>query len=175
MAQALAASWQLMPEFKLYASSPSLPNAINDDGVHTYNDNISVVSQCDIIILAVKPKQAEDVLKQIAAKLRPDSVLISVVAGLSLQSLMGACKLGQSIVRTMPNLPVSKGMGATPLLANVDLLKAHHLLVEKLFSSVGIITWVDSDDLVDRFTALSGSGPAYILYFLESLISHIAH
>ena len=170
MAQALAAAWRLIPEVKLHASAPSLANGINDAGIQTYNNNLSITERCDVIILAVKPQQALSVLAQIADSLLPNSIVVSVVAGLSLQKLMSACQLGQAIVRSMPNLPVAYNLGATPLLANANVSKSQHLMVEKLFSAVGIINWVLTDDLIDRFTALSGSGPAYFLYFLEALV-----
>jgi pyrroline-5-carboxylate reductase len=170
MAQALAASWKLMPELTLYASSPSLTNTINCDKIHTSNDNLFVAAQCDVVILAVKPQQALLVMQQIAASLLPNSVVVSIVAGLTLQKLENLCNVKQAIVRSMPNLPVAKCKGATPLLANTCVSTSQRSMVDKLFTAVGIAAWVATDDVVDKLTALSGSGPAYILYFLEALM-----
>ena len=174
MAQALAAAWIKLPDYRLYAAAPSLAHGVTADGIYTEQDNL-IVATCDVIILAVKPQQAHAVLRQIHAVLKPDSILISVVAGLSIESLTKVCNINQAIIRSMPNLPVASNMGATPLLANTAAQDAQKLLAESLFAAVGIVTWLDSDDLIDRMTALSGSGPAYVLYFLESLIAAGEH
>ncbi len=170
MAQAMATSWRALPNVTLSASAPSLAPGADANGVLLYSDNLAHVGACDVLVLAVKPPQAPMVLQQIGAHLKPGSVLVSIVAGLPLSTLDRYRLPEQACIRCMPNLPMAYGVGATPLLANARVSAEQKRFVQQLFAHVGCVAWVEDDAQMDCYTALSGSGPAYVLYFLESML-----
>ncbi len=170
MARAIAQHVIKNPYYEIAAAAPSLSIGVTQDGIQTHDDNLAVITQRNLIVLAVKPQQAVDVLKQIGPTLPTDSLLISVVAGLSLSRLAGYCRSSQAIVRSMPNLPLAVGKGATPLIANACVTAKQKKETEALFQCGGMIAWMEHEGDMDRMTALSGSGPAYLFYFLEAMI-----
>jgi pyrroline-5-carboxylate reductase len=157
--------------YQLFAAAPSLPEGINAQGITTTPDNLAVVAGADVVILAVKPKDMAGVLSEIHHSVPADCVVVSVAAGLPLSWFNQHCRAAQSIVRSMPNLAVAVGKGATPLIANQWVSAKQRLQVNALFESLGMVTWTDDESNIDRFTALSGSGPAYAFLFLEALVA----
>lgn len=168
MARAIAKSLQLTPH-SLQAASPSLPVGINTEGVATHFDNLSVLPGSEILILGVKPTQVAPVLKQIKQAIPQDCLLISLAAGVDLSWLAKHCSEKQAIVRSMPNIPIAVKQGATPLIANAWVSKKQREAAAEIFQRSGIVTWITKEEDMDVFTALSGSGPAYVLLFLEAL------
>lgn len=156
--------------YKLRAASPSLAVGLNAEGVFTHNDNLAILKDADLIIIAVKPKWVADVLVQVKEAIPAHALLISLAAGLSLSWLEKYSAEKQAIVRAMPNTPVAVRKGATALMANPWVSFQQKAEVSELFQSMGIITWIDHEEQMDALTALSGSGPAYVFLFLEALI-----
>lgn len=170
MAKAIAKGLKNQNKYQLFASSPSLTTGINQDGIHTFCDNNELIKQVNLIILAVKPAQMDKVIQEISRELSNSCLLISVAAGLTIEWFNQRLSKPQAIIRAMPNTPASIGLAATPLFANslVDLNQKH--LAETLFSSIGITQWINEEQEMNLYTALSGSGPAYVYSFIESLI-----
>jgi pyrroline-5-carboxylate reductase len=150
------------------AASPSLKNEVNDEGIITTADNKSIIELADVIILAVKPAQIATVAKDIGVLIK-HQLVISVAAGVKLETL-SQYNLNGPIVRAMPNIASAVGKGATPLLANALVSDEQKRHAEDIFNTIGITTWVEQEHLIDAFTALSGSGPAYIYLFIEEMI-----
>lgn len=169
MARAMAKSLIHNPQYQLFAAAPSLPIGVDADGVHTSNDNAEVVQDADVIILAVKPMNMLKALEPIKQSIPKNSLILSVATGLSLSWLAKHCPEGQAIVRSMPNIAISVLHGATPLIANEFVTAKQKSNAEHLFERSGIITWIENERDMDVFTALSGSGPAYVFYFLEGI------
>jgi pyrroline-5-carboxylate reductase len=120
-----------------------------------------------LVVWAVKPQTFKDA----AAQARPflgDTLHLSVAAGITSESI--ATWLGtQRIVRAMPNTPALVGLGMTGLFARPDVSAAERTLVETVVKTTGDLVWVDAEKQLDAVTALSGSGPAYVFYFLEAM------
>lgn len=145
----------------------------------TYNINISnsnaeTALRCDIIILAVKPKDIKDALTSIASEINANKLIISAAAGTTTQTIQGhiaAC--GNSrvprIVRAMPNTPATVREGMTALCAGAGALNTDVSLAKAVFDTVGTTIVVDDEKLLDIVTGLSGSGPAYVFLFMEAL------
>ncbi|MFC3908540.1 pyrroline-5-carboxylate reductase [Legionella dresdenensis] len=170
MAQAIAAQLKQINSIELFASSPSLtPKA--ESGITTHYDNKKFIHQAHIVILAVKPAKINQVVAEIVPLLSDRSVLLSLAAGITLKRLESLCGHQQAIVRAMPNTPVAVGCGATPLLANPHVTAEQKQWLETLFQSTGITTWVDDERLMNAYTAVSGSGPAYVFLYLEAMIA----
>jgi len=169
MAQAIAKGLSSSKEYAMQAASPSLALGINPQGVRTCSDNKQVITHADILILAVKPAQMSAVLTEINHLLHPKIVMISIAAGLTLRWLNRLCP-DKAIVRAMPNIAAALGQSATPLIANAKVTEEQQMWVEHLFKCLGLITWVTQESNMNVFTALSGSGPAYVFLFMDSMI-----
>ncbi|NRR04257.1 pyrroline-5-carboxylate reductase [Brevibacillus sp. RS1.1] len=146
-----------------------LEQLANDYGVTVTQDKFDVVRSSDILILAIKPKDAAEALLDLRGVVRSDQLIISVIAGVS-TSLIGEW-LGAEcpIIRTMPNTSSAVGLSATGLCANPFVQKEHRELATKLFEAIGTVYEVAEEEL-DIITGLSGSGPAYIYYLVEAMM-----
>ncbi len=122
----------------------------------------------DAIILAMKPKDALNALVSIKEILEPPTVIISVLAGVSLSSIEKILDKPMAIVRAMPNTSATIGKSATALAGNELVSNEASIMVEKIFQTVGLTKFVKEEQL-DAVTGLSGSGPAYIYYLFEAL------
>ena len=171
MAKAIARGLSKENKHQLSAAAPSLSIGKTLEQIHTHNDNKKVIKKADIIILAVKPSQMDTVLKEITPELPASCLLISVAAGLSLDWFSQRFNQSFPLIRTMPNTPASLGLGATPMIANQYTTSEQRRWAEHIFSTVGLIHWVSNEEDMDTFTALSGSGPAYVYLFVETLIN----
>lgn len=172
LAKAIAHSLEIhASNYQIYATAPSLKPGKTAEGIFTHPDNFRYLAEAEIVILAVKPNKAQEVLTNIADKLPKNCLLISVAAGLNLAWLETHCYPGQAIIRAMPNIACIVGKGATPLVANTRVSQEQKISAEKLFQCSGIVTWVKEENDIDLFTALSGSGPAYVFLFMEAMIN----
>ncbi|MCJ9427553.1 pyrroline-5-carboxylate reductase [Kordiimonas marina] len=125
--------------------------------------------QFDMVIAAVKPQMMADVMPAFVPRLKPDGCLVSIAAGYSLASLE-AIFPDHGIIRVMPNLPALIGRAATGLYASERANVAQRDALEILMEAIGQYVWVQSEDQLDRLTAVSGSGPGYVFQFIESFI-----
>lgn len=132
------------------------------------------LAQRQVWIFAVKPQQMREVVLQCRPWLQPNTLVISIAAGISIESLgkwLGdETKPYGNIVRCMPNTPALVGAGVTGMSAPSTTTAADRARATALLLTVGEVVWVDSDRAIDAVTALSGSGPAYVFLFIESLI-----
>lgn len=155
--------------------SASDPNAeqrskLANTDISLYCDNQDMVDLVDILVLAVKPQVVLKVLEEIkTAKVR-SKLIISIAAGISLAALTQVCGDSHRLVRAMPNTPALVALGATGVFAE-NLASSDKKQVESLFSGVGIFAWLESEAQMDAVTALSGSGPAYFMLFMEAMIN----
>jgi pyrroline-5-carboxylate reductase len=139
--------------------------------VHTTTDNAAIVAACQVVVLAVKPQ----IMNQVMASLKPaliarqDCLLVSIAAGIRIDTLVAASHPGQAVVRCMPNTPALVLAGATGLFANESVSEFQGQLAEALLSAVGKACWLDSEEQLDAVTALSGSGPAYFFLLMEAM------
>jgi pyrroline-5-carboxylate reductase len=130
--------------------------------------NPSSIDDASVILLAVKPQVAADVVPQLKSLVRPQTVAVSVMAGKTigfLQDALGDC----AIVRSIPNTPAAVGRGITVAVPNAKVSDAQRKLSHTLLSSIGAVEWVDDEALIDAATAVSGSGPAYVFLLAETL------
>jgi len=125
--------------------------------------------RCDVIVLAVKPQQMKEVCAGLAPFLGRQLVL-SIAAGIRAGDL--ARWLGtEVIVRAMPNTPALIGEGVSGLAALPAVSPGQRELAEKILRAAGTVVWMDREEDLDAVTAVSGSGPAYVFYFIEALIA----
>jgi pyrroline-5-carboxylate reductase len=143
------------------------PYAANIPELVTRQAEIPDGGQPDILVLAIKPQQLAAVAEAYAAKAAPPRLLLSVLAGVETTSL-GRAFNATHIVRAMPNLPAAIGQGATVLFTS-----SHAAAIKPeasgFMAPLGMIDWIDDEQLFDVVTALSGSGPGYVFRFIEAM------
>jgi pyrroline-5-carboxylate reductase len=119
-------------------------------------------------VLGIKPQSAEQVLHSIAPELQSDQVVVSIMAGVSTDVIVGALAKPQPVVRVMPQILVLLRVAASALAAGRHATDDQVQLVEELFNEVGTTVVVDEHQM-DAVTGLSGSGPAYVYTIIEAL------
>jgi len=125
--------------------------------------------EATMIVVAVKPQIAGDVVPGLAPWIGPGTVVVSIMAGRSLLGIARALPDGTAVVRAMPNLPASIGRGITVAVPNAALTAPQRGLVDRFLAAVGAVEWVEDEGLLDAVTAVSGSGPAYVFLMAEVL------
>ena len=138
-------------------------------GAKPIEDNAEVVSQADVVVLAVKPGFVTSVLEDLDPSLGARPLWISIAAGVPLDKLQNALPAGARIVRTMPNTPALVGAGATAYFPAASVSEAEIQLTEAILEATGWCWRAPNEGLLDAVTGLSGSGPAYVFLILEAL------
>lgn len=139
-------------------------------GVSTAQQVGEAAGQSDVIVLAVKPQQMRDVaaaLLPMLASARP--LLLSIAAGIRGADLARWLGGYGAIVRTMPNTPALIGQGITGMVAMAGVSAEQKTMADDIMKAVGATVWLDDETLIDPVTAVSGSGPAYVFYFIEAM------
>lgn len=137
--------------------------------VQVHEDLASAVASADVIVLAVKPQQMQDVVKSLATVWPANALLISIAAGIRLADLGRWLQKDAAIVRAMPNTPSLVQAGATALFANNHVSEQQREQAEAILRAVGLALWLDNETKMDAVTALSGSGPAYFFLVMEAM------
>ncbi|RNB77908.1 pyrroline-5-carboxylate reductase [Brevibacillus panacihumi] len=137
--------------------------------VQVTQDKHALVQTCDILILAIKPKDAAEALMELRGAVRPGQLVISVIAGVATSLIEEWLGVECSIIRTMPNTSSAIGLSATGLACNRFVTEAQLQLATRLFEAIGTVYTVAEEEL-DIVTGLSGSGPAYIYYLVEAMV-----
>lgn len=123
----------------------------------------------DVLVLAIKPQMLDQAAADLAAHLAPDTLVLSIMAGKTLADIAARLPGAGAVVRSMPNTPAAVGRGVTGAVASAGVSAAQRECAQALLSAVGGVVWLDSEDLIDAVTAVSGSGPAYVFLLAEAL------
>lgn len=138
-------------------------------GVSTAPEIGAEVAASEVIVLAVKPQQMRDVALRLQSQLDARPLVLSIAAGIRGTDLSRWLGGYGAIVRTMPNTPALIGKGITGMVAMAGVSDAQKAAADSILRAVGKTVWLDSEDLIDPVTAVSGSGPAYVFFFLEAM------
>lgn len=138
--------------------------------VDVTRDNRALVRQSQIVVLAVKPQMMAGVLEEIRSETNPRKLFISIAAGFPLRRLEAGLGGQARVVRVMPNTPALVGRGVSVVVAGAKATPADLRQTLRIFKAVGEAVSITGEDLLDAVTALSGSGPAFVYLFAESLI-----
>lgn len=145
-----------------------LPYLQKSYGVQASYNLEEVFIGAEAVILAMKPKDAADAIAFIKPYLKADMLIISVLAGVSIESIELLAEKELPVVRAMPNTSAAVGKSASALSVNKRVTKEQMELVKEIFETVGMAAFVEEKQL-DAVTGLSGSGPAYIYYLAEAM------
>ena len=171
IAQSLVNGWVHSQDHHFRAAAPSLKMAITTEGIETTPNNLDVIQDADVIILAVKPAQMASVMAEIGTSIPRKCLLVSVATGLNLAWFAIHASPETAVVRAMPNIAAAVKLSATPLIENQFVSEQQRDIAQQLFNAIGITTWVQRETDMDIFTALSGSGPAYVFQFIQSMVA----
>lgn len=136
-------------------------------GCNIVSSNTELGTVSDMVVVSLKPQYAKEGLKQLGNTL-DGKAMISIMAGLTTETLRDWAEGDFRLLRLMPNTPALVGAGAFALDANTDLTEEEKDFAERLFSSIGIVEWMP-EPLIDTACGLSGAGPAYIYIIIEAL------
>jgi pyrroline-5-carboxylate reductase len=137
-------------------------------GVRIETNKGKAVKEADIVILAMKPKDAVEGITSIAPMIDVHQLIISVLAGVTTETIVSLIGKNVAVIRAMPNTSAAIGQSATAISQGRFASEAHLAVAKTLFETVGIVTVVPEHDL-HAVTALSGSGPAYVYYLVEAM------
>ncbi|WP_019139505.1 pyrroline-5-carboxylate reductase [Noviherbaspirillum massiliense] len=146
----------------------SLQKLAQQFGVTTATQIDAAVRQANVIVLAVKPQQMKDVVAQLQPQLS-SQLILSIAAGIRAADLSRWLNGHTAIVRTMPNTPALIGKGIAGMVALQGVSPQQRSVADAIMRAVGATVWLDDEALIDPVTAVSGSGPAYVFYFIEAM------
>jgi len=168
---------ELTEPSQIYGSGPIVER--NEElrskyGIKTFTDNNRAVEKADVVILSVKPQRLEKVLEGLKGSIKSDALVLSIVAGASIakiSQLLGHKK----VVRSMPNTPAQIGEGITVWYCSEAVDDKQKEIARKILNAFGQEIFVDEEDYLDKATALSGTGPAYVYLFMEAMVDAGVH
>lgn len=145
-----------------------LKNKVSDLGIHLCQTNAELVSQSDVIILAVKPNVYNQVLTEIKQLVTENHIVVSIAAGITISQIENVFQNSVKVVRTMPNTPAMVNEGITAISRNQQVTDDEFEFVLQIFRSIGKVEAID-EKLMDVIPGVSGSAPAYVYMFIEAL------
>ncbi|MDM0046998.1 pyrroline-5-carboxylate reductase [Variovorax dokdonensis] len=140
---------------------------LNDLGVQAIAAATDDLARCAVVVWAVKPQTFAEAAAPVRA-FATHALHLSVAAGIPSDSIAHWTGTGR-VVRAMPNTPALVGQGMTGLFARKEVSDADRALIEQILNPTGQLLWLDAEEKLDAVTAVSGSGPAYIFYFIEAM------
>lgn len=149
-------------------NSEGLQKTSEKYGVKTSTDNKETAKNSDILFLSVKPNVVYKVIDEIKDYIKPETIIVSIVAGQSIEKLENAFGKAIKLVRVMPNTPALVGEGMSGVTVNSNVSEAEAQRVLSIFNSIGKAEIVP-EKLMDAVTAVSGSAPAYVFMFIEAM------
>jgi pyrroline-5-carboxylate reductase len=161
------------------ASNPSqqkLEKLAVQCGIRTTNDNLQAAEQAEVIVLGIKPQKLPDVCKHLGQLDLSGKLIISVVAGVTVDTIAKYLNQPLAVVRAMPNTPATVSAAATGMYANQATTQSQRQFTEAIFAAIGITEWLENESLIDVVTGIAGSAPAYVFQFIQSMVEQaIAH
>lgn len=127
------------------------------------------IKEMDLIVLAVKPQDINRLFNSIKDYIDPQQLVLSIMAGIKISTIAKGLNAAK-VIRAMPNLPAQIGAGMTVYTSSEDVTRIELVTVQNLLSASGKTIYVEREEMLNAATAVSGSGPAYVFYFMQSLI-----
>ncbi len=152
----------------------TLEEAKSKFSIRLTQSNIEAVKSGDLIVLSVKPQKFHEVAEEIKDYLNNSQVILSIMAGIDIETIQKGLS-HMKVIRAMPNTPAQIGQGMTVWTATKEVQDNEKDEIKRILSSMGKEFYAESEDYVEMATALSGTGPAYVFLFLESLIAAGVH
>ncbi len=147
---------------------PLVEKLVNELGVTSAKESEDLIKNCDMLIFAVKPHVLPNVLKEMSTNIATNQVVISVAAGVSIETIEGALSEKHKIIRVMPNTPALVGEAMSAVAKNRSVTASEYEEVIEMFRSFGSAEAIE-ESLIDAVVGVSGSAPAFVYLFIEAL------
>jgi pyrroline-5-carboxylate reductase len=134
-----------------------------------HTDPSTCVPAADLIILAVKPQDSAALFTSMRPYMESQQVVLSIMAGIRIDTLQNQLGITK-VIRAMPNLPAQIGQGMTAYTGTDSITRLELVMVQNLLNTTGKAIYVEREEAIDAATAISGSGPAYVYFFMQSLM-----
>ena len=138
-------------------------------GVNVFGSNREAAEGVDVVLLAIKPQNLSDVMSELKGTLKPDQLVMSIIAGVRVDTLANSLD-HHCIIRVMPNTPALIGEGISGWVSTTGVTGRQREWAASILGTMGKEIYVDDEKYLDMVTAISGSGPAYVFLFIEALI-----
>jgi pyrroline-5-carboxylate reductase len=150
--------------------SEDLLNKLSEVSYYDTFDNLQdCVPNADVVFLAVKPYHSEELFARMKPMLDEQQIIVSLMAGVTIENIQNGLNV-KKVVRTMPNLPAKVGKGVTSYTESKEVSRVELLMIRNLLDTTGQSIRVKNEDFINKSTGISGSGPAYIFYFMASML-----
>lgn len=157
-------------DFLILEKSKERADFLKKEGFkHVYSDAKSYLSKGDIVIIAVKPQDWNDVASEMKPYVEQDQVFVSIMAGVEISTIQEGLGV-EKVIRAMPNLPSQIGVGMTTYTSVDAVTRGELMFAQNLLGSTGQAMYLKEERLIDASTAVSGSGPAFIFYYMKAMI-----
>lgn len=168
---------QIVQPDQIFAADP-LPTRLDDlherYGIRTTSNNAEAAEAGQVVVLSTKPQNLREVMPDIRGHLRRQDLMLSILAGTPIRTLADGVAHA-AVVRAMPNTPAQIGMGMTVWTSTPEVTDEQRGQAQAILGALGQELYVGNESYLDMATALSGTGPAYIFIFMESLIDAGVH
>lgn len=168
---------EVCPSGSIIAAGPRLERLdelAEQYGIKFDTDNARAASKGDIVILAVKPQRLNVVLEGICGAVKPEALIMSIVAGAKIKKISGTCG-HEPVVRCMPNTPAQIGKGITVWTCSLQVTDSQKEMARKILQALGEEILVEEEYYLDMATAVSGTGPSYVFLFMEAMVDAGVH
>lgn len=154
----------------IYDKSPEIVVSLSRiDHFQVFDDIEACLPEADIVFLAVKPYHCNELFSEIKHLVNRDQIFVSIMAGVTIETIQDGLEV-KKVVRAMPNLPAQVGKGVTSYTESPEVSRIELLMVRNLLDTTGESIKVESEKFIDASTGISGSGPAYVFYFMQSML-----
>lgn len=154
----------------IYDLSKEKISTLRKDPLFDVYENIEdCLPSADIVFLAVKPYHSDALFEEIKPMVNDHQLIVSLMAGVTIQKIQDSLGV-KKVVRTMPNLPAKVGKGVTSYTEAEEVSRVELLMVRNLLDTTGESIKVKNENFIDASTGISGSGPAYVFYFMQSMM-----
>lgn len=170
-AEGMAASTFLnRRKLMIYDVSPERIIALKEMKIFDVHENLKeCLPEADVVFIAVKPYHSEELFEQMRPMVNEEQIFVSLMAGVTIKTIQDNLGI-KKVVRTMPNLPAQVGKGVTSYTESSEVSRVELLMIRNLLDTTGESIRVKNENFIDASTGISGSGPAYVFYFMQSML-----
>ena len=139
------------------------------DHFDVYDDIEECLPEADVVFLAVKPYHSDSLFEEIKPLVNNEQIFVSLMAGVTIAKIQQGLGV-RKVIRSMPNLPAQVGKGVTSYTEAKEVSRVELLMIRNLLDTTGESIHVETENFIDASTGISGSGPAYVFYFMQSML-----
>ncbi|UKM66256.1 pyrroline-5-carboxylate reductase [Flavobacteriaceae bacterium GSB9] len=157
-------------KLKIYDTDPEKITTLSKDERFDVYDNLNdCLPEADVVFIAVKPYHSDALFEEIKPMINKGQIFVSLMAGVTIETIQQKLD-ATKVVRTMPNLPAQVGKGVTSFTASSEVSNVELIMVQGLLDTTGASIHVSTQNFIDASTGISGSGPAYVFYFMQAMM-----